>query len=325
MRCSASQSDAFAAMTRARSGARHGGVPVLPDSARGGNTALYRHPEYPLWLHDDDELGELLGSPVTERVVIHEWPLSCVQRVRTAGGVRCIYKAQAPPTVEPDFYARARSELLVPARIAEALDHPPALILEELDAPRLSDLRLEEPALAAIAAELPLRIAAIGGSPPVMADLSTEARWTAYMDLVWEDLRALIGEGGFRRTDLALVDDLARWSESPSVREAFEGQTGLVHADLKAENVLVTPDGCRVLDWQRPILGPSALDTATLLISLGIDPARHVPGGIVQLYHFLHIAWYAQAARRWFPQGKPWFDGLIRSIGEEIAGIRGRA
>ncbi|MFC5648827.1 phosphotransferase [Paenibacillus solisilvae] len=283
---------------------------------------MHRHHLFELLLHDDDELAELLGSLVSERTTIHEWPLSCVQRIRTESGSSYIYKVQAPPTLEADFYGRARSALLVSARVIEAEGTTTAMIMEEVDAPRLNDNHLEETEAIAIASDLLEQIAEIEGELPAMVDICTEERWASYIRSVLDDIRALIREGSFHQVDLELVNCLSRWSESPSLKNAIHSRSGYVHADLKAENVLVTPKGYLVLDWQRPIRGPVALDCATLLISLGIDPTRHVSLGIVQLYHFLQIAWYAQAARRWVPHGKPWFDGIIKSISSELARLQ---
>ena len=76
----------------------------------------------------------------TERATLHEWPLSCVQRLTTSDGARVIYKSQFGPTVEPQFYAEARSDLLVPARtIYQAKGHA-CMLLESVDAPLLEEL-----------------------------------------------------------------------------------------------------------------------------------------------------------------------------------------
>ena len=56
---------------------------------------MYRHE---IWsrvlMHEDDELAKHIGSEIAERVTIHEWPLSCVQRITTGDGRKLIYKAQ---------------------------------------------------------------------------------------------------------------------------------------------------------------------------------------------------------------------------------------
>ena len=74
---------------------------------------MQTHPVFAdILLHADDELAAALDSDIVERETIHVWPLSCVQRLLLGDGTRLIYKSQLPPTVEPEFYARAASPLL---------------------------------------------------------------------------------------------------------------------------------------------------------------------------------------------------------------------
>lgn len=60
----------------------------------------------------DDELARVLGAGVVEHETLHEWPLSCVQRLPLDEGSGLVYQAQRPPTVEPLLYERAPSPLL---------------------------------------------------------------------------------------------------------------------------------------------------------------------------------------------------------------------
>jgi hypothetical protein len=100
-----------------------------------------------------------------------------------------------------------------------------------------------------------------------------------------------------------MAADLARWAVSPSVLAAFDRSCGYVHRDLSADNVLVRPDGYRVIDWQRPIWGPVDLDCVDMLNSLGYDPLRHINIGVVQVWLILSIGWLTEAKARWFPEG----------------------
>ena len=110
---------------------------------------------------------------------------------------------------------------------------------------------------------------------------------------------------------MTLIDDVAAHARSPAVLAAFEEPTGYVHQDLRGENVLVLSKGYRVLDWQRPIWGPLALDRASLLDSFSLDPAGHVSRGVLQLRTLLRIAWDAQCARHWFPPGAATYEREI--------------
>jgi len=272
---------------------------------------MHRHPSFDLWLHDDEELEPLTGEPVAKRATIHEWPLSCVQRVTCPSGATHIYKAQAGPTVEPDFYRCARSPLLLPVQFLPS-DHGPAgLLMPDVQTPRLEDLELDEPdALAAVEAVL-AGVAAIEGELPALRDIRTPALWLAYGEAAVADLRSLIDADTFRQTTGPMVDQVEACVHSPAVLAALDGPAGYVHQDLWAENVLVVDGGYRIIDWQRPVWGPIALDRFTLVDSLGLDPAAHVSLGARQMHTLLLIGWLAEAACRLFPIGAPLYDPAI--------------
>ena len=275
---------------------------------------MHQHPYFDLWLHDDAELSALLDSPLVERTTLHEWPLSCVQRIRTADGRSRIYKVQSEPTVEPAFYTRARSPLLVPVCVIEMPGSPSVLLLEEVVAPRLEEVRLSEARAVEIGNSLLDQIGRMEGDLPFRADISGLSQWMQYVEDMLGDLSALVEMGVFRAVDRALIDRLTRLAESGTVLAAIQSRTGYLHGDLTGDNVFVLPDGFRVIDWQRPIRGPVDIDRAVLLDSLGFDPGRHVPAGVVQLMHMLRIAWCAQCARCWFAPGATTYDAMIADL-----------
>jgi hypothetical protein len=280
---------------------------------------MQRHPYFDLWLHEDAELAALLGSPVTGRTTVHEWPLSCVQRLTLADGRTQIYKAQAPPTVEPDFYVHARSPLLVTARLCAAPDGPAALLLDALTAPRLADSRPSAKDGLCIAETILAQIGQIAGAPPVIADIRSSEQWAAYAGTMLADLTALVESGAFHQTDHALIDRLRRQALAPGVLAAFRTPTGCVHRDLSGDNIFVLPEGYRVIDWQRPLLGPVLLDFAALLQTVGLDPRQHIDAGILQLRDLLSIAWVVQCARTWFPPGAATYDAAVVRLAAQVA------
>lgn len=272
------------------------------------------HPYFDLWLHADEELSRLLGRTVTGRTTLHEWPLSCVQRLHCAPGPSVIYKVQAEPTVEPAFYQAARSPLLVDAQVLPHAHGPAALLLAEVQAPRLGDLPLTPTQLVSLVDTIVTQIGQIRGDLPALVDLRSPAAWRTYGATIITDLQELVADGRFVQVTAALVDEVAVWMQSPSVLAAIAGPTGYVHLDLTADNVLVLADGYRVLDWQRPIWGPVDLDRATLLTALGIAPNPYVADGVLHLRTLLAIGWLAQAACRWFPAGIPTYDRQIAAL-----------
>lgn len=283
---------------------------------------MYHHPYFDLWMHDDEELVPLVQAgvvaDVVERVTLHEWPLSCVQRLTLADGRRVIYKAQFGPTVEPEFYARARSEILPWAKtIYEANGHV-CMLIEFVEGPLAEDLGLDEEEAVRVSREVVAQIAAIEGDLPYYLDIGDEEKWQALVYEMLRDIGRLVESNAFEVVDEATIQCLGERAFSEPVLEVFRTSPGYVHGDLGGDNLFLLPDGCRVIDWQRPILGPTDLDVATLLRSLDVDPLPHVGEGIVRLLDLLTVRWFTEAATRWFPAGIADYDKQIAGLAARI-------
>jgi len=274
---------------------------------------MHRHAYFDLWLHDDDELGPLAGGEIVERVTLHEWPLSSVQRLTLSGGRALIYKSQFGPTVESEFYARARSELLPWARTVAEFDGHVCMLIEFVRGPLIEKLDLPEDEAARIGREVLAQITAISGELPHVYDVSDEKKWETFIRAMLRTLTELVGEK-FSLVNKATVGDLERWAFSESVISTIRAGAGCVHRDLSGDNLFVLRDGYRLIDWQRPILGPPGVDVASLMASLGFDPARHAGEGAVRVWHLLNVNWLAQCAARWFPDGAPTYDKQIAEL-----------
>lgn len=101
------------------------------------------------------------------------------------------------------------------------------------------------------------------GAVPVAGDLAENFR-------SWHVIAAdpaLAGRlGGWERANLPRLADLeSRW------QDAAQGET-LLHADLRADNLLLTPDGgVMVVDWPYAVAGAAWADALLFLISAGAD------------------------------------------------------
>lgn len=252
---------------------------------------MHRHPHFDLWLHNDEELVAALDSDILERVTLHEWPLSCAQKLTLRDGRKMIYKAQAM-AFEPEFYARARSPLLPWARTLYRTNSHACMLFEFIDAPLIEELDLPEEEVARIGREVIVQVAAIDGDLPYTADLSDVDKWLALMQTLCAELRQQIAQHKFTRTDKTLVRNLERWASSDPVLAAIRASPGYVHRDLTGDNLFVLPDGYRLIDWQRPMLGPTDLDMVSLLGSLGFDPLHHVTAGTLRAWLLLQIHWF---------------------------------
>jgi hypothetical protein len=279
---------------------------------------MHRHPYFDLWLHDSDELIGFIGSPIVERFTIHEWPLSCVQRLKCENGQSHIYKVQALPTVEPTFYGHARSPLLVGAQVLPIDGMPAALLLEDVQSPCLSACDFSRTTLQGVVDTILFQIAHIEGDLPSILDIRTNEQWCVHAQSIVRDVRALVDAGIFQRVTTAMVDQIACCSCSAETISALAGPTGYVHHDLRAENILVLKDSYKVLDWQRPIWGPTSLDHVTVLESVGIAPAVHMLPGVLQLRTLLLIGWFARAARYLFPAGAETYDIEIARLVRQL-------
>ena len=272
------------------------------------------HPYFDLRLHSDQELRAIVGSAITARTTLHEWPLSCVQRLHLADGRTVIYKSQYGPTVEAAFYRHATSSLLISAQTLYEEDGHVALLFDEITAPRLCDLPCSTEQLVAIGQQLTRQISQVTVNFPVYLDLSTIAQWQQIMAATQVHLTQLVAAGRFVQTTADHLHALAAQAQDEAVVAALGGPSRLVHGDLTSDNVFALGDRWRVIDWQRPLIGPSALDLATLLHAAGVDPRPYVPVGILRLRALLQIQWLTVCAVQWFPPGCEVYDRMIAEL-----------
>lgn len=265
-----------------------------------------RHPAFPaLLMHEDAELAELLGAPITTRETIREWPLSWTQRLELADGRAYAYKAQVPPLVERDFYAAARSDLLPRHLDSGRLGDCSTVLIEWVDAPSLADLPGTEAERVERARTVVDLIGRIGGGPSVYLDVGTDTTWRAEADATLTKLRRLHGLGWFGSISPADADRVDGWSRTDAVRHTIETTSRLVHRDLKPEHVFVTEDGFRVIDWQVPVIAPYEIDLSMLLGESGLDPAARVDPSAYRISRFLALRWAVVAQHDFFPE-EPW-------------------
>lgn len=279
---------------------------------------MHRHPYFDLVLHDDEELSALLGCPIANRGTLREWPLSCVQCVTTADDTRIIYKAQAAPTVEPEFYAAARSPLVPQARTVYRTDRHACMLIEFIDAPRLADLRLPAAEVVRIGRAVIKEIAQIEGQLPIVLDVGSPETWGAVAESMSGALRGLVDAGSFTAVDVGALRAIERAAASEAVLAAVSAPACLVHSDLGGDNLFVRGENYRVIDWQYPKRGPADLDLAILVESMGLDPRDYVDPGFVRLAYLLRIVWLTECATRWFTSGVESYDRHIAHLATQL-------
>ncbi|RAP77255.1 phosphotransferase [Paenibacillus montanisoli] len=272
---------------------------------------MYKHSFFHLYLHDDEELASILGASVAERATLHEWPLSCVQRIRMSDASTIIFKVQAEPSIEAQFYNKASSPLLVSSRVIEQNDTPDALLLEHIDAPFLSDITMDTDEALRFIDDMTNQISQIEGDLPYFYKIGSLPDWGRFTGALVRDLETLVRRGTFQKTDHDGIQTIASYCNDSSVVSAIQSRSGLVHGDLNGGNIIMHPEGTKVIDWQRPVYGPIELNRANLLVSLGIDAKPYVATGVMSLLYILNIAWFTQCALYWFPPGAEAYDTEI--------------
>lgn len=106
----------------------------------------------------------------------------------------------------------------------------------------------------------------------------------------------VLRDGGLSEVE---TDGLTAWMETRG-RRCWDGPVGLLHGDLKGENVLQDGrGGCYLIDWQRPLFGPLALEESIALL-LAERPGN--PENALDILVRLYIAfWYGWAFQTCLP------------------------
>jgi aminoglycoside phosphotransferase (APT) family kinase protein len=286
-------------------------------------------------------IEDLLGSPVVEAVSQPGgFSPGTADRVRTAAGTRAFVKAvgTAQNPVSVDMHRR---EAAVTARL-------PA----EAAAPRLLGTYDDGEWVALVLEDVPGRhphtpwqAGELGTVLAVLRDLARRLTPSPVTDIppVGEVLGSDLG--GWKRIAADPPADLDPWAErhldrlcalADRMRPAIAGDT-LVHLDLRADNVLVGPDGrVTLVDWPWACRGAPWLDTVLLLINVrlfGGQPAdrllaEHTPGVDPQdLTAVLAgmAGFFLDAARQPDPPGLPTVRDFQRAQGvATLAWVRER-
>ena len=246
-------------------------------------------------------LTELMNAPIVERTVLHEWPLSRIERLKTEAGGTVILKTQrAEASVERDFYRRVRHPSLLRPLADGSLDGEDWMALPDLgdtaeDWSSLTDgeIRTRVRGWQRVIAEY--------GDAPAFFDLSTPEKLTALTD----ELLPVLTEDEEGARDLAqkVRERLGAWYDAP---------TGLLHGDLKGENILASAEGSFVIDWQRPLLGPLPLEEELALLLAGRESAE-VHAGLARLFL---ACWYGWAWKTCLPV--PFVRGMAQKYAASV-------
>lgn len=186
---------------------------------------MFKHQWFDLYLHTDEELGEILKTSITIRETLHEWPLSCVQRLITEDDYQWIYKTQTGPTVESQFYAEAKSGLLVTAQtLYEQAGHT-IMLFEYVDAPLVDNLTLTSDEIVQMGRDIQEHMAMIKGDLPVLFDISDAKKWRKMVQWTLDNLRSLLDNKALTEVTANALVALNKHALNSSVLDATSHRT----------------------------------------------------------------------------------------------------
>lgn len=286
-------------------------------------------------------VADILGSPVAEAVSQPGgFSPGTADRVRTADGRRAFVKAVSPAQ-NPHSPGMHRSEAAVAAALPPNAPAPALLgVYDDGDwiALVLTDVAGRHPRTPWVRAELVAVLDTLAGlsRAPVRGGLR---ELPAAVDALADDFT------GWRRIAADPPPDLDPWyaARLPELRRLAERGLAalagdrLVHLDVRADNLLIGPDGrVTVVDWPWACRGPSWLDSLMVLVNvrlyggatrpyearLAADPAE-VTAVLAGLAGF-----FTDYARRPPPPGLPTVrafqrrqaDALRTWLGERLGG-----
>lgn len=246
---------------------------------------MLEHPIFPkILMHSDQEIAEILGVGIKTRKTIHEWPLSCVQEIQLNDGTKLIYKSQLPPTVEGCFYENASSRLLPKHRCLGKFNNCDTMFIEWIDTSLLSNKVCSDDDFVEYGKQIMEQIANIRGELPVYIDIGSPDAWLNIGNIVLEKLNKLVNYGRFSIISVAKIAHMQTWIKSVEVIKVVTENSHVIHGDLKADQVFITEDGFRVIDWQRPIIAPPDVDLVSLLVDRKISPLNYVTPVIIGVF-----------------------------------------
>ena len=273
--------------------------------------AMRKHEHFDLWLHTDDELAAILGTKVAAREQLRAWPLSVVERISLHDGTSAVYKVFRGLPIETEVYRHVCAPFIPKALYNHSEGEQQWLLLEAVEGRHPSSLNIDE--LHELGGHVRALLNGLDAPFPLRYDLS-EPGFESYRHSLVALLRKLRSAGKLNNFDasaITRVDDALR---HPDVVETTRSRCGVLHGDLKCDNILIRPNGkLTIIDWQNMLYGPETIDVCGLIATQGIDPVPRLSIGPELLRLALEISWFASCLDRWMPDAG-FLEGLIINI-----------
>ncbi|MBN2048167.1 MAG: phosphotransferase [Anaerolineaceae bacterium] len=274
---------------------------------------MKRHPYFDLLQHENHELEQILQGEIQTRQTLQEWPLSAVEKITLDDGRKFTCKAQRPPTLELAFYQQTHAPHLMNDVFHFQQGDYQTILFEWVEAAELDPYMEEHHQILWNVDRFLKAIEQMDHGQPVFIDLSTAEKFTTHFTQSSRRIRELVQQQQLSEFILDWIESFDSLVSDPAMVSAAAKNARLVHGDLTADNVLLTPEqDFYILDWQRPLRCNPELDRMLLLNMFEKPPDLPIDEHIQYLYQMLQIDWLAQCADRWFPAGIHDYDYAIR-------------
>jgi thiamine kinase-like enzyme len=275
---------------------------------------IERHSHFDLWTHKTHALEIILGQTIINRETIHDWPLSSVQLITLKTNKKLIYKTQSLATIEPKFYKNAKSPLLPDFKYLDKIENCDIMVFEYLDGVRVSDKNLSEEEVISLGKQIQKEISEIEGELPVYTDIRNVEYWKQFVQVTLQLLSNLITNDVFTQISISEIEFLNAWANQPNILECIEGTSCFTHGDPNGDNIFITPNGLKVIDWQRPRFAPQDIDLAALLNGKGFNMYKYVSIEVAQILWFLRINWFTVCKTDLFRNGKSYEKQISKAL-----------
>ncbi|MBN2617464.1 MAG: phosphotransferase [Spirochaetales bacterium] len=252
---------------------------------------MIKHKKYNLWLHEDSELTELLGSRIIDRVTLHEWPNSCVQKLLLDNNKRLIYKYQSGGDTESRFYEDVSSSILPKTKTLWRDDWFSCMVIEYIETPPMGILEKSDNELIKISYEIIETIKKIKDRAPIILDIGSWEKWHEMASETIKTLKQLIAENRHYGSGLEDIQYMESIIFSLKMKKLYQKEIGLIHGDLNGGNIFPQNNSYKIIDWQSCKIAPLELDRASFISRQGKDPSKLINPEIAYMLYFVNIWW----------------------------------
>lgn len=236
-----------------------------------------------IWILENHEAEERLGHKIINREKLHHWPLSWVEKWTLDNGEIVVYKSQcSAASVQKAVYETVQAPFLLPLLYAESCRGCDMLLFPYCP-PSDETIDLSASALMKLTYQCSKWLQEID-SMPVFFDLFSPEKLILQTENVCRTT--------LEKRHPTELSHFFNWLETQAPRFYANESIGYVHGDIHVSNLVWQSDTVRyILDWQRPMLAPLALEQALAFRLAGYNMPDKIWESLALVCHLLWFSW----------------------------------